>query len=460
MATQRTPPLTRNRNQQLQQSAAKSSTDNFQEKIIKTRNQKKNLSKIPKIVSNKVSVSQDTEVIIEEKEIVTSSVPKSNRKNQNLRLNIDSVPCSNNIYDNLSNDADGPENFDHISTHTSLHKIKKKPYTPIILTRKLKSLKDTIKKIKGWSTNVIHFRSVNDGISIITYSKTDYDTVIFKFKQLEFEFYTFTPMDLRTKKLVIKGISPIYEISDILEDLNLQTDGKNINVLSISNLTRHLKNKENNTLHRTPSNKFLVYFSSDSDINYITNNIIHVCDHKISWEPYIKKFFATQCRRCQRYGHAASNCNQRFRCVKCTSIHAPGECKKLFEDKPRCINCNGEHSANYKKCITFINYTEKNENQRTTYQKSTGFSSPIVNQKISFRTALISNSNLTEQDPLANEGEESNDFLFMLNEINSLFNTSIEELMNKIKAFMPTYNNSTDQSSKKCLMIGFLSQFV
>lgn len=467
MATSRTPPVTRSKILQLQQSANKSILSKEESFCSKAKNnellsknvkEKKNLTKTYTNRSfDKALVTNTKEIeIIEVEDYVKEpvSISKRNINSSNDRRTLSS---SNNIYSNLTIDADGPEEDDRLSD-----KFKKKPYTPIILTRKLNNLKDTIRKIKGWITNKIHFRSVNDGISIITYFKADYDTVIFKFKELGFEYYTFTPMEHRSKKLVIKGISPLYEISDILEDLKHQTDNiNNIQVLSISNINRHLKNKEDNSVNRTPSNKYLVYFSSDSDINYVTKNIIHVCDHKISWEPYIKKFFATQCRRCQRFGHAAINCNQSFRCVKCTSLHEPGECKKLLEEKPKCINCNGEHSANYKKCKSFIDYSLKNEIQRTTYHKKIGASSPFVKPTLSYRNALISNSNLrTENPPLIENDEHSNTFLFMINEINLLFNTSIEELMLKIKAFMPTYNNSTDQSSKKCLMIGFLSQFV
>lgn len=185
--------------------------------------------------------------------------------------------------------------------------------------------------------------------------------------------------------------------------------------------------------------------------------------HKISWEPYIKKFIATQCRRCQIFGHAAANCNQKFRCVKCISFHGPGECKKLIEDTPICVNCNEEHSANYKKCKVFIQYTEKNEKmKKIQHKKSDYLKSSFINSNLSYRSALISDTNFSENiEASSKENEENpNNFLFIMNEIKLLFNTSVEELMKKIKAFMPTYSNSSDQFNKKCLLISFLSEFV
>lgn len=179
---------------------------------------------------------------------------------------------------------------------------------------------------------------------------------------------------------------------------------------------------------------------------------------KISWEPYIKKFIATQCRRCQKFGHAAANCNNVYRCVKCTSDHRPGECLKTKEDKPECVNCNGDHSANYKKCISYEEYTQRNMKNRNHIKEITPeYSMNFVKPNLSYKNVLSFSSETRK----SNQNEEPpNNFLFMVNEIKMLFNTSVEELMLKIKAFLPVYNNTSDQSTKMTLMISFLAQFV
>lgn len=106
---------------------------------------------------------------------------------------------------------------------------------------------------------------------------------------------------------------------------------------------------------------------------------------------------------------------------------------KSKEEKQRCVNCNEEHSANYKKCKSFIDYTQKYENKRSTNNKTVNdFSSKFVNSQVSYRNALISNNNFTEDVPPLN-----NNFMFFNNEINDLFNTNLENLMLKIKNFMP-----------------------
>ncbi|GBP94791.1 Nucleic-acid-binding protein from transposon X-element [Eumeta japonica] len=57
-----------------------------------------------------------------------------------------------------------------------------------------------------------------------------------------------------------------------------------------------------------------------------------------------------QCHRCQRYGHASANCHAR--CVKCLVPHWTKECPLTKEsaEKPSCVNCGANHTANYKGC--------------------------------------------------------------------------------------------------------------
>lgn len=60
-----------------------------------------------------------------------------------------------------------------------------------------------------------------------------------------------------------------------------------------------------------------------------------------------------QCHRCQCFGHTKNYCLRPFRCVKCAGGHPSTECKKLNIAKPKCANCHGEHTANYKGCIAY-----------------------------------------------------------------------------------------------------------
>ncbi|GBP88724.1 Nucleic-acid-binding protein from transposon X-element [Eumeta japonica] len=65
-----------------------------------------------------------------------------------------------------------------------------------------------------------------------------------------------------------------------------------------------------------------------------------------------KRGVPSQCHRCQRYGHASANCYVQPRYVKCLVPHWTSECSRSKDlgDKPACVNCGQEHTANYGGC--------------------------------------------------------------------------------------------------------------
>ncbi|CAK9816292.1 Nucleic-acid-binding protein from transposon X-element [Anthophora plagiata] len=121
---------------------------------------------------------------------------------------------------------------------------------------------------------------------------------------------------------------------------------------------------------------YLLQISADSDLKNL-NNIKYINHHIIKWEKLKKKGDA-QCRRCQRFGHSAINCNLNYRCVKCKDQHEPGNCVRgkdaieQMNSKPFCVNCNTEgHPASYRGCPKFTEYKEnlqiqKNKNKINT----------------------------------------------------------------------------------------------
>lgn len=84
-------------------------------------------------------------------------------------------------------------------------------------------------------------------------------------------------------------------------------------------------------------------------------------------EPRRKSRDVPQCRRCQRYGHTKNYCQLEPRCIKCTKNHMYTECPKKENEKPQCVNCGGEHPANYKGCSYYAkisNNTKQSTSQR------------------------------------------------------------------------------------------------
>lgn len=72
-----------------------------------------------------------------------------------------------------------------------------------------------------------------------------------------------------------------------------------------------------------------------------------------------------QCKRCQRYSHAAGQCKFEYRCVQCINKHAPGECPRMKNKRLPigCINCADEklnhrgHTANDLQNCGYFNKT-------------------------------------------------------------------------------------------------------
>jgi hypothetical protein len=88
---------------------------------------------------------------------------------------------------------------------------------------------------------------------------------------------------------------------------------------------------------------------------------------EVKWEKFdTGRKPLTQCRNCQRWGHAQGNCGFPFRCVCCSGDHKKGACpRQTFEYQqkilipPYCVNCKGGHSANYKHCPVYLEYSAK-----------------------------------------------------------------------------------------------------
>lgn len=104
---------------------------------------------------------------------------------------------------------------------------------------------------------------------------------------------------------------------------------------------------------------FLVQFAKGSlnlaELNHRFKKIGH---NKIYWEkPRSTAKKLTQCHNCQAWGHSSINCHRQPRCVKCTEHHSTADCpRKEKAGTAKCINCDGDHAANYRGCSAHKSY--------------------------------------------------------------------------------------------------------
>ena len=131
------------------------------------------------------------------------------------------------------------------------------------------------------------------------------------------------------------------------------------------------------------------------------------------------------------------------------------------EQPATCVNCNSNHPASYRKCPAYIKYAESLKKFQSKSGKTVSNSKGTNNVK-SFSDSYKVKSNVLYSQALKSnkESKESNNNLnFLSSEIDSLFNCSFTELLQKIQSFVPEYKRANDAMLKKMMIIDFLSQF-
>lgn len=110
---------------------------------------------------------------------------------------------------------------------------------------------------------------------------------------------------------------------------------------------------------------FVVHLPPDFDTRKLMK-MKTILDFKVRWEKLNTQNRATQCHRCQQYGHGAEYCSYAPRCVKCIGSHLSSECptNELDEPEIQCTNCKGKHVASYRKCPAFREYKDRIEKER------------------------------------------------------------------------------------------------
>lgn len=72
---------------------------------------------------------------------------------------------------------------------------------------------------------------------------------------------------------------------------------------------------------------------------------------RVQWRRYHNSWEATQCRQCQRWGHATSQCIAVQTCGRCTKEHMTQDCL-ISPESPdvNCANCGQGHATRNKSC--------------------------------------------------------------------------------------------------------------
>lgn len=364
----------------------------------------------------------------------------------------------------------------------NINKTKKEnPPDIVVYKAELKSLSQ--KMIKELKSNYA-FKRINKNVTHVkTFSNEDYKKTQEILKENENNFFNFTLKEEKPFNVILKKLDISYDENDIshaIRELNL-----NINIIKITKYQTTKSKAENRDL-----GVWLIQLHPSSDIEKFMS-LKYILHQRIQLEKLIVKQ-TSQCRRCQRFGHVASNCNMAYRCVKCTDQHNPGECplSTITEGEsktPKCVNC-GEtgHPASYRRCPKYLDLINRKNIRQEELREMREFKKASYNN---YRNSKFSYANITQEvkQPIQKKNEiktsnlakniqntttfpamknrlnkesettqKENNIDYLNKETNDLFGISMMNLMTQINDFLPKYRSLENTNEKKKSLISFL----
>lgn len=423
-----------------------------------------------------------------------NGVIKSSKTNTNVNNDINNLRQVHNKKNDIMTSTNS--NNTPIKKNNS-KKFNQKPIIAYGLNRK--DFAATAKEKLGHSDFVM--KNVNKNCThIISSSLEDHKLLREHLKNENQKFYFYTPKDEKPINVIIRGIDNSYDENDIISELN------NLNIkIDVLRVMRYSTN--NSKRKNIKLNLWLLKMAPGSDVSAVMK-IKYLLNQRVSFEkPKISEII--QCKRCQRYGHAAFNCVLDYRCVKCEHKHEPGEClveitsesienesgelETKITSQAFCVNCqkNG-HPANFRQCPIYKKFNKtktekihqlssqqiKKSNAYNSYiTKGVSFSN-IVNSNFFPKNSNSSNSNIFSEnmypqkenhlaskygDIFQNKATKSLDidknesnFGFLDNECNNIFGMSFVEVIGQVNEFVPKYKCITDRNEKSQALLLFM----
>lgn len=287
------------------------------------------------------------------------------------------------------------------------------------------------------NANSCLFGRVNNGKFRVFPNDTETKAKVIDFlNQHKIEYNTYTANNEKMINVLIKGLDHVDEPQTIQEELA----AKGFSPIKIQKHTTGYMRKNN-----IKSNLWLILLQPNTDTKELFK--IRSIDHAIIKFEFLKKPVLIQCRRCQRFNHSASNCCLPYRCVKCTDLHEPGQCKSNKNKnkfKPKCVNCQGAHTANdaancpaFKKAIELKMNKQKKDSNPTnvnrlsiTNQSNNVSLKPLTNKSnVSAINgwSVVKNKNKTNNS----ENESIDKFINHQNKMLNEFMTTMQKMQQK-----------------------------
>lgn len=160
----------------------------------------------------------------------------------------------------------------------------------------------------------------------------------------QIKFHTYQLREEKPFTVFIRGLHHSVGTDDIIAELTAA--GHEVrNIMNVHSKRRH---EDKISIVK------LALFKVDLKVRDNNRNILdlnRLCDHSITVEYPRQTKSVPQCKRCLDIGHTANYCTKPFKCLRCgNNHHVTKNCKQSKDAPPRCANCKGNHTANYRGC--------------------------------------------------------------------------------------------------------------
>lgn len=310
------------------------------------------------------------------------------------------------------------------------------------ITQKLKIKNFYIKKINS-NKQAIH-----------THTLIDFNTIKELLIDYKVPFFTYTPTQNKNKTFILKGLNTNENNDQLLVELKLkETD--TLKFIKVSNFTTKNSKKNGKDLPF-----YIVQISYDSSVEEL-KKIEFINYQVVQWDK-LRKSDITQCFKCQRFGHTATNCQLYYRCVKCNDNHNPGECTITAGDnnlsKIFCVQCQTYgHPASYRGCPRHVELSnklkkKKEEQQQTKIQRA-AMHNNYINPNVTFASMFNNSNPQSPTIPKNLQGQQQ--FNQQQPDITSMFNQIMQFLRDSINDMRNEINNQNKKIDIICELGGF-----
>ena len=316
---------------------------------------------------------------------------------------------------------------------------KPKRIPPINVKMKLVTMQ-ALDSIKKAAAGPVSFEYQRYGLRIKTNTITDHKNIIDLLKREGVEYYTFNPNPGQIVKFVMRGLPPTVGAEEVLSGLN----SAGAQVSHVRQIKRNILN-ETNTKVTVPLPMWVVSVPRSEEATQKLKNVRGLFEFTVKFEDFKARSSTLQCFRCQSFGHKAEFCNLKEQCVKCAGLHNTRDCLKTRDLPAKCVNCEGEHPANYRGCPIAQKFQKARSGATRTPVNSAPQQAPRINSRKEFPSLPRTSAVPPPITPAVSVPESTGDLKDILQMVTS---GSLTKYIRKFKALMTEVMKQKDKASK------------